>query len=327
LPLVGAPVIPSPKLPPSLSPLPPTHVSLSLARALSPTSPRRPRRPSTPSALAPPAMSPDSSSSSLPRRFLPPTRRPPPRGVPNLPSSAMARPWRRAQPCHGALSRAACLGRSAARPRRPSARRALPVPPSARPRALALTRVRPIPPSVTTWRASQAPAPARPSLSLPVLWRARPAWRVAPSPRRAPLPRPRRPAPSRRGGPGRPVAAFPSSAAPPHARHARPWRRGSRPWCPARRGAVQLGQAWPRCLTRGVHAAQPRRGSFTARQHSLARARARVVCPVSWRGSSCSRRDVWCPTMLVTCPSTPPPLPCILCALIMLFVLMKLNST
>jgi hypothetical protein len=79
------------KLPPSLSPLyPPTHVSLCLSQSLSPTSLRHPRCPSMSSALAPPLVSPDSSSSSLPRPFLPPTRRSPSRGVPDLPSSTMA---------------------------------------------------------------------------------------------------------------------------------------------------------------------------------------------------------------------------------------------
>jgi hypothetical protein len=93
-------------------------------------------------------------------------------------------------------------------------------------------------------------------------------------------------------------------------RAATAWWRGAAPYSRARpnpprhalspplRG-LELGQrVAPRsapgaALLRGVCATRPQRvcGSFAARQLDLARAHARVVRAVFWRGSPCPRRD------------------------------------
>jgi hypothetical protein len=167
--------------------------------------------------------------------------------------------------------RVACPDRGAARPRRPSARRARPVPPGARPRH---ARPRPRPPcparcavparSPSPSQARQpSPGPGAALPSLPARRRARLAWHTATPPQHAPLPQPRRPAqlqrarpvpvrwprparPAWRSGPGRPApthgglprlarpstrAARASAAAQPPVVASRPARRG---WPPAR---------------------------------------------------------------------------------------------
>jgi hypothetical protein len=100
-----------------------------------------------------------------------------------------------------------------------------------------------------------------------------------------------------------PGVALPARGAPGAARRA----RAARPWHLARcaRFRPDVAPLPARGAQRGVRAAQPRCGSFTARQCGLARASAHVVRTASWRGSPCSRRDASLPATLVAYPSTP----------------------
>jgi hypothetical protein len=192
-----------------------------------------------------------------------------------------------------------------------------------------------------------------------------PPWRPTPRPGAA-LPRcgslpPGSPTPVRGAAcPPRPVMPLRSLAR--HVPGARPRRPGSlRLWprrahgsslslravppparrlAPSRHGVVPLRSATPARCGFGSHgrgapawrgplpAAWPRlvRDSFAARQRGLARARARVVCaavPSARRVAPCRVRDV---PIYPQAPVYPPPL-CILCTLIMLFMLMKRIST
>jgi hypothetical protein len=120
------------------------------------------------------------------------------------------------------------------------------------------------------------------------------------------------PAPCARGH-GVPVARPPPGA------RSRP-RRGPLP----RPGAASVTRPRCPCVAWPLPAARSRRvcDSFTAHQRGLVRARARVVHAVPWRGSSCPRRVASC--LVRDVPVYPL---CIFCALIMLFILMKWNST
>jgi hypothetical protein len=161
--------------------------------------------------------------------------------------------------------------------------------------ALALTRARPILPGTLALALPGVPAclGARVPARSPAR-RAGPGALAPPSPGAPALAR--SPGVAQRPRSARPCPRRPSSACPPL-----PARRG---WPPARhrcsRGlarsrAARLGLARPRCLARGeqrgVRVARPRYGSFAMRLCGLARARARVVRPVPWRGSPCSQRD------------------------------------
>jgi hypothetical protein len=153
------------------------------------------------------------------------------------------------------------------------------------------------------------PTPLRPSL-----WRARP-----------------------RPGPGVPPAPARSPGVEQRPRLARPCS-----WHAARRGAAPLlarsdstpllawsgsaplpacgAQRSVACARLGPGAARSRRVSAALRALVLAWCARRLGAVRRAPGATHSARP------RVTCPSTPPP-PCILCALIMLFILMKLNST
>jgi hypothetical protein len=182
---------------PPVSPNRPFH-STPDARSFPLPPPPRPRRSEPPStssactAFAPPTVSPDSSSSSLPRPFLPPARWPPPRGVPDPPP----RPWR--GPDEG-RSMVRCVARSW----RPGpARRVRPRPSAAYDHGTAPARCAarppppraPLPPSRSALGGASAtprrgpPCTRAPSVVRRVRGMARP-WRSGPAPARWPSPR------------------------------------------------------------------------------------------------------------------------------------------